>query len=70
MVSLRVLSALLLLGGMVYGLLSGNWGIGAIAFGLAPRCLGSSGSAQRGADPNAPSGGCSLRAGCSSWWTP
>jgi hypothetical protein len=31
---LRGLAALLLLGGIVYALLSGNWGIGAIAFGL------------------------------------
>jgi hypothetical protein len=31
---LRGLSALLLLGGIVFALLSGNWGIGAIAFGL------------------------------------
>lgn len=40
MVSLRVLAALLLLGGMVYALLSGNWGIGAIAFGLGAAVLG------------------------------
>ena len=39
MVSLRVLAALLL-GGMVYALLSGNWGIGAIAFGLGAVVLG------------------------------
>ena len=31
---LRGLAVLLLLGGMVYALLSGNWGVGAIAFGL------------------------------------
>ena len=37
---LRVLAALLLLGGMVYALFSGNWGIGAIAFGLGAALLG------------------------------
>jgi hypothetical protein len=37
---LRGLSALLLLGGIVYALLSGNWGIGAIAFGLGAVVLG------------------------------
>jgi hypothetical protein len=31
---LRGLAALLLLGGIVYALLSGSWGIGASAFGL------------------------------------
>jgi uncharacterized membrane protein len=34
------LGALLLLGGIVYALLSGNWGIGAIAFGLGAAVLG------------------------------
>jgi hypothetical protein len=34
------LSALLLLGGIVYALVSGNWGIGAIAFGLGAATLG------------------------------
>jgi hypothetical protein len=33
-VPLRGLAALLLLGGIVYALLSGNWGIGAMVFGL------------------------------------
>ena len=37
---LRGLAALLLLGGMVYALVSGNWGIGAIAFGLGAAVLG------------------------------
>jgi hypothetical protein len=37
---LRGLSALLLLGGTVFALLSGNWGIGAIAFGLGAVVLG------------------------------
>ena len=37
---LRGLSALLFLGGMLYALLSGNWGIGAIAFGLGAVVLG------------------------------
>jgi hypothetical protein len=37
---LRGLAALLLLGGIVYALLSGNWGIGAIAFGLGAVVLG------------------------------
>ena len=37
---LRGLSALLFLGGLIYALLSGNWGIGAIAFGLGAVVLG------------------------------
>ena len=37
---LMVLAALLLLGGMVYALVSGNWRIGAIAFGLGAALLG------------------------------
>jgi hypothetical protein len=37
---LRWLSALLLFGGILYALLSGNWGIGAIAFGLGAGVLG------------------------------
>jgi uncharacterized membrane protein len=37
---LRGLAALLLLGGIAYALLSGNWGIGAIAFGLGAVVLG------------------------------
>ena len=37
---LRGLAALLLLGGIVYALLSGNWGIGAIVFGLGVVVLG------------------------------
>ena len=37
---LRGLAALLLLGGLVYAMLSGNWGIGAIAFGLGAVVLG------------------------------
>lgn len=37
---LRGLAALLLLGGIVYAILSGNWGIGAIAFGLGVVLLG------------------------------
>jgi hypothetical protein len=37
---LRGLSALLFLGGIVYALLSGIWGIGAIAFGLGAVVLG------------------------------
>jgi hypothetical protein len=56
---LRALSALLFLGGILYALLSGNWGIGAIAFGLGAVMLGlSTGSVWHVADPNAPSGGC------------
>jgi hypothetical protein len=39
-VPLRALAALLLLGGMVYALVSGNWGIGAISFGLGAAALG------------------------------
>jgi hypothetical protein len=37
---LRGLAALLLLGGIVYALLSENWGIGAIVFGLGAVVLG------------------------------
>jgi hypothetical protein len=37
---LRGLAALLLLGGIVYALLSGNWGNRAIAFGLGAVVLG------------------------------
>jgi hypothetical protein len=37
---LRGLATLLLLGGLVYALLSGSWGIGAIAFGLGAVVLG------------------------------
>jgi len=37
---LRGLATLLLLGGIVYALVSGNWGIGAIAFGLGAAVLG------------------------------
>ena len=37
---LRGLAALLLLGGIVYAMLSGDWGIGAIAFGLGVVVLG------------------------------
>jgi hypothetical protein len=37
---LRGLAALLFLGGIVYAMLSGNWGIGAIAFGLGIVVLG------------------------------
>jgi hypothetical protein len=39
-VPLRGLAALLFLGGMVYALVSGNWGIGAIVFGLGAVVLG------------------------------
>jgi hypothetical protein len=38
---LRGLAALLFLGGIVYALVSGNWGIGAIVFGLGAVVLGS-----------------------------
>ena len=38
---LRGLAALLFLGGIVYALLSGNWGIGAIVFSLGAVLLGS-----------------------------
>lgn len=37
---LRGLAALLFLGGIVYAMLSGNWGIGAIAFSLGVVVLG------------------------------
>ena len=39
--ALRGLAALLFLGGIVYALLSGNWGIGAIVFSLGALLLGS-----------------------------
>ena len=38
---LRGLAALLFLGGIVYALVSGNWGIGAIVFSLGAVLLGS-----------------------------
>lgn len=37
---LRGLATVLCLGGIVYAMLSGNWGIGAIAFGLGAAVLG------------------------------
>ena len=37
---LRGLAALLFLGGLVYALVSGNWGIGAIVFSLGFTVLG------------------------------
>jgi hypothetical protein len=37
---LRGLAALLFLGGIVYAMASGNWGLGAIAFGLGAAVLG------------------------------
>jgi hypothetical protein len=37
---MRGVAALLLLGGLVYAMLSGNWGIGAILFGLGVVVLG------------------------------
>ena len=40
MMWLRVVAGLLFLGGLVYAMLSGNWGIGAIAFGLGVVLLG------------------------------
>jgi hypothetical protein len=50
LVPLRGLSALLFLGGIVYAMLSGNWGIGAIAF--RPWCCGArAGPASRPAEP-------------------
>jgi uncharacterized membrane protein len=36
----RGLAALLFLGGLVYALVSGNWGIGAIVFSLGATVLG------------------------------
>jgi hypothetical protein len=39
-VALRGLPALLFLGGIVYALVSGNWGIGAIVFGPGAVVLG------------------------------
>jgi uncharacterized membrane protein len=38
--ALRGLAALLFLGGIVYALVSGNWGIGAIVFSLGALVLG------------------------------
>jgi hypothetical protein len=40
LVPLRGLAALLFFGGFVYALVSGNWGTGAIAFGLGAVVLG------------------------------
>ena len=37
---LRSLAALLYLGGLTYAILSGNWGVGAIALGLGAAVLG------------------------------
>jgi hypothetical protein len=37
---LRALAALLFLGGIVYALVSGNWGVGAIVFGFGSVVLG------------------------------
>lgn len=37
---LRGLAAALFLGGIVYAMVSGNWGLGAIAFGLGAVVLG------------------------------
>jgi hypothetical protein len=37
---LRALAALLCLGGIIYAMFSGNWGVGAIAFGLGAVVLG------------------------------
>lgn len=37
---LRGLAALLFLGGLLYAIVSGDWGIGAIAFGLGVAVLG------------------------------
>jgi len=37
---LRVVAVVLLLGGLVYAMVSGNWGVGAIAFGLGAAVLG------------------------------
>ncbi len=49
---LRGLAALLLLGGIVYAMLSGDWGIGAIAFSIGVVLLGLDrlGVAQRRSD--------------------
>ena len=38
--SLRALATLLFVGGLVYAIVSGNWGIGAIAFSLGVVVLG------------------------------
>ena len=67
--SLRVLAALLLLGGVVYALVAGNWGIKAIAFGLGAALLGFDRLRVARGRPERAIGGCSLRAGRSSWWT-
>jgi len=39
-VPLRVLAVILFFGGIVYAMFSGNWGVGAIAFGLGAVVLG------------------------------
>ena len=52
MVRVRVTAALLFVGGLVYAMLSGNWGTGAIAFSLGVVLLGLDrlGVAQRRSD--------------------
>jgi hypothetical protein len=52
MMRVRVAVALLFLGGLVYAILSGNWGIGAIVFSLGVVLLGLDrlGVAQRRSD--------------------
>ena len=52
MVRVRVAAALLFVGGLVYAMLSGNWGTGAIAFSLGVVLLGIDrlGEAQRRSD--------------------
>ena len=56
---LRGVAALLLLGGLVYAMLSGNWGSERSPSASASWCWGWTGSVWCRADPNAPSGGCS-----------
>ena len=55
---LRGLAALLFLGSIVYALVSGNWGIGAIAFGLGAAVLGLDRLRGTRSRPAPPSGGC------------
>jgi uncharacterized membrane protein len=67
---LRGFAVLLLLGGIVYALLSGNWGIGAIAFGLGAAVLGLDRLRVPRSRPERATGGCWCCVVRSSWWTP
>jgi len=54
---------------MVYALLSGNWGVGAIAFGLGAAVLGLDRLRGTQSRPERAIGWCLCYAVRSSWWT-